>query len=396
MKSLCGVKLKILTISSRVPASGAKGDQVLAFNRLSYLSRQHEIQLICFTHSPADKLAVQELERLGIVVHCVSWSIQYAALNLFRAMFNPKLPFQCALFVSPKFKSILNSVLDRFHPDIIHSITIRVLENLDRNDVPLVIDMVDSMALNFSRRVDKSMGLRRIFYKHEYNRVNIYEKAAVEEARCSFVVSNVDRVTVNYDRVDVIPLGVDLETFKPDKGYNHGSAIVFTGNMNYQPNIDAVMWFYHYCWSNLKNKLPEIQWIIAGGGVTHQVASLGEKDGITITGRVASLADVINRSFLSIAPMRSGSGMQFKILEAMACAVPVVASSMGLGDIKAVTDQDIILADTPDAFVAAIVDMWEDEGKRNMIAANGLQYVRKHHSWNSLNACFEERLLGLL
>jgi glycosyltransferase involved in cell wall biosynthesis len=137
-----------------------------------------------------------------------------------------------------------------------------------------------------------------------------------------------------------------------------------------------------------------VRLVIAGNNPRPEVIALRSDNKVTVTGRVASLAAVLNSSRVSIAPMQSGSGMQFKILEAMACGVPVIASTLGLGDIAAVDGQDIILADTPDSFTDAVISLLQSESLREKIGDAGLRYVQAHHSWDAINERFEQTLLS--
>ena len=132
--------------------------------------------------------------------------------------------------------------------------------------------------------------------------------------------------------------------------------------------------------------------MIAGSNPTSDITALQSDTSVTVTGRVPSLASVINAARVSIAPMQSGSGMQFKILEAMACGVPVVVSTLGLGDIAAEINKDFLLADTPDSFVQAILSLLQSEELREKIGNAGLQFVKQHHAWDMLNANFEQSI----
>lgn len=388
--------MRIMAISPRIPENGKKGDQVLSFHRLAYLSRNHQIQLICFGDSEKDFDAKNKLESLGISVELIQWNKVAAVANLFRYVFDTGTPFQCALFESVDFQNAVQSAIAAFKPDAIYAITIRALGNIGNYSGALFIDMVDSMALNFSRRVDMESGLKKFAFSMEYERVKEYERQVAQRASRSFVVSGVDQKVIGSDKVGVIPLGIDGQQFFKNADGRPDPVVVFTGNMNYKPNVDAVLWFYRYCWDKLRLALPDVRLVIAGSNPTSEVIALRADKAVTVTGRVPSLAAVINSARVSIAPMQSGSGMQFKILEAMACGVPVVASTLGLGDIAAEDGKDILLADTPDSFVQAVLSLLQSEELRVRIGDAGWQYVNEHHTWDALNADFEASTIATL
>ncbi len=113
--------------------------------------------------------------------------------------------------------------------------------------------------------------------------------------------------------------------------------------------------------------IPNVRLIIAGNNPRPEVIALGSNKNVIVTGRVESLGVILNSSRVSIAPMQSGSGMQFKILEAMACGVPVVSTTMGLGDIAAIDGKEIILADTPDSFSNSVITLLKSSIYRQSI-----------------------------
>jgi glycosyltransferase involved in cell wall biosynthesis len=382
--------MKILAISVRVPEDGKKGDQVLSFNRLSYLSHKHTIKLICFGSRETDSVALAKIEALGISVQLIQWNKIVAVFNLLATIFNSHLPFQCALFKSGPYKRAVAQELTLFKPDAVYAVMIRVLVNLPPSGLPLFVDMVDSMGLNFSRRVTMERGLKRIAFDLECQRVSDYEFKVAKQATCSFVVSKVDQKFIGHERVKAIPLGINGQEFFKQSDNRSEPIIVFSGNMNYKPNADAVVWFNDHCWGKLKLSMPAVRWIVAGSNPTAEVLALRVDKAITVTGRVPSLAAVINASRVSIAPMQSGSGMQFKILEAMACGVPVVTTSVGLGDIAAKPEQEVILAETADAFIRSILKLLCSPDLCQAIGDAGLRYVNSHHTWDALNAEFEQ------
>ncbi|PUE60913.1 hypothetical protein B9Z45_06210 [Limnohabitans sp. 2KL-17] len=388
--------MKILAVSVRVPEDGKKGDQVLSFHRLSYLSRKHTIKLICFGSPNADADALSKLEALGISVQLVKWNKFVAGFNVLTAVFDALLPFQCALFQSGPYKRAVAQELALFKPDAVYAVLIRSFVNLPPSGLPLFVDMVDSMGLNFSRRVALERGLKRLAFDMESQRVSAYEVYVAQQATLSYVVSKVDQKFIGHEKVKALPLGINGHEFYKQSEGSLESSIVFTGNMNYKPNVDAVIWFYGQCWSKLKLAVPAVRWVVAGSNPTAEVLALSADEAITVTGRVPSLAAVINTARMSIAPMQSGSGMQFKILEAMACGVPVVTSSLGLGDIAAKPGQEVVLADTADNFVQSIIDLLGSPDSCQAIGEAGLRYVNVNHTWDALNADFEQSTFATL
>ena len=382
--------MKILALSVRIPEDGKKGDQVLSFHRLSFLAQHHKIQLVCFGSVKRDFVALTKLESLGIFVRLIDWNRFLAGIELLKATFDRALPFQCALFQSTTYRMAVDQYLSEFKPNAVYAVMIRSLVNLNFYYGPLFVDMVDSMGLNFSRRVAMERGLMRYAFDLERTRVSAYEQNVAKRATRSFVVSALDQKFIGNENVKALPLGINVQQFyrKPDGGLN--PVIVFTGNMNYKPNVDAVLWFYCQCWNSLKRAISDIYWVIAGSNPTSEVWALRSDHAITVTGRVPSVAAVINASRVSIAPMQSGSGMQFKILEAMACGVPVVTTSLGLGDIGAEPDRDIVLADTAETFIKAVLALLQSPDLRESIGTAGFHYVNTHHSWDALNAEFEQ------
>ena len=388
--------MKILVISARIPADGKKGDQVLSFYRLIHLLRRHQIHLICFGHTEDDLAAKRRLEMMGISVKMFRLSKLVASLNIMRSLLDPSMPLQCALFQARNFRAAVKVSLSQFKPDLVYGVTIRTIVNLVDYKGPLIVDMLDSMALNFSRRVDKARGLKRLVLKVEYERVKEYEKKVAQMSLCSFVVSKIDQEIIKSNKVKVIPLGINFKSFFKVFEWQKDPVVVFSGNMNYEPNVEAVLWFYKNCWLELKQVIPDAKLVIAGSNPTTDIVSLRTDKSVTVTGKVESLADIINEARVSIVPMQSGSGMQFKILEAMACGVPVVASTLGLGDINAIDGQDILLADTSKSFTEEVISLLQSDERRNNVGNSGMKYVLNNHNWEVLNQNFEQAFLGEL
>lgn len=382
--------MKILTICARIPAINKNGDQLLSYHRLAFLAQKHAVQVLCFAPDNNDNSDKRALETLGITVHTVPWRLLDALWFGLMALLDSSVPLQCGFYTSHALRREFRKILQDFNPDAVYAVTVRPLCNIGASKRPLYVDLVDSMGLNFSRRRDATRGLKKALLAVESERVLEFERKIAQQASRSFVVSDLDRIYIGEDSVSVLPLGIDLSHFQQSHAFDQDAIVVFSGNMFYQPNVEAALWFVSCCWQAVKTLVPEARLVIAGSNPTPSIKALAVDSSITVTGRVESMAAVLNASQVAIAPMQSGSGMQFKVLEAMACAVPVVATTIGLGDIKAIANQDILIGDTPEAVVDLVVALLKDASKREKIGMAGNRFVLANHQWDVINERFSK------
>ncbi|MGZ5203107.1 MAG: TIGR03087 family PEP-CTERM/XrtA system glycosyltransferase, partial [Telluria sp.] len=192
--------------------------------------------------------------------------------------------------------------------------------------------------------------------------------------------------------------GVDTEYFSPDQQhpdpYPAGErALVFTGAMDYWPNIDAVKWFAAEVFPSVRQRFPDARFYIVGSRPAPAVQALAQQDGIVVTGTVPDVRPYIAHAAVAVAPLRIARGVQNKVLEAMAMATPVVVSPQALEGIDAVPGSELVLADEPAAFADACAALLE--GRDSASAAIGRAArakVQRQYSWSSNLACIGESL----
>jgi glycosyltransferase involved in cell wall biosynthesis len=389
--------MRFISIACRVPAVERKGDQVVAFQHLSYLvERGHFVDIICFGNEANcdENNAKLKLESLGINVHFVKWSLVEATINVLFAFFST-MPLQCALFKSKRFFDKFEEILGQKDINAVHCVLARAVVNAKGYSGPLYVDLIDSMYLNFWRRSASKAGFLGWLLKIETSRVKKFEFSLAERSKKAFVVSEVDRATIASTHVEAIPIGVDFSRFSGNREIPLHPVIVFTGNMNYGPNIEAILWFVKNCWPEVKRQQNYATLVIAGSNPSKKIRNLTLAcSAITVTGRVPSIAEIYLKSTLAIAPMQSGSGMQFKLLEAMACSIPVVTTNIGLEGIEAIPGREILIADNPQLFVKHVLSLIDSRDLNLNVGGKGQAFVTLNHDWRSINQKFYSRLFS--
>jgi sugar transferase (PEP-CTERM/EpsH1 system associated) len=188
-------------------------------------------------------------------------------------------------------------------------------------------------------------------------------------------------------RVEAMGNGVDADFFAPEHAgispYAEGELpIVFTGAMDYWPNIDAVCWFASEVLPGLREQWPQLRFHIVGRSPTPAVQALAS-EGVAVSGTVPDVRPWLAHAALVVAPLRVARGVQNKVLEAMAMGRPVVAASACTGAIEAEHGRDLLAATTVDDYLTAINKLLTDTQHANEIGANGRQCVLSRYSWDA-------------
>lgn len=392
--------MRILAIATRVPQLDAKGDQLVAYHRLMALIRNgHQVELICCLISPpsaADEAALNHFLSVGIGCEILVIPKLVQAFNLFSTLFASVIPLQSGLFRSRACKRLINSKIRKFDPDLLYIVLFRPYVNVFGIDKPLVVDFIDSVSLNYERTSHKRSPLLRPIFNLEAKRSKRYEQELARYADFSFVVAEDDAKNIDPNRVRVLHNGVDTAKFSDKRDGAEQKRIIFSGNMNYGPNIEAVNWFCENCWLEISSRYPEAKFVICGANPSTAVESLAsDYPNVSVTGRVESIAAELIKSCISIAPMQSGAGMQNKILEAMSCGLPVVTTTLGRGSIAAGSGFEILVADEPPDFIGHVLKLLDQKAFRDSLGSRARSYVSRNHDWAEIGTSFISNIESL-
>ncbi|MBS1771813.1 MAG: glycosyltransferase [Bacteroidetes bacterium] len=380
--------MKLLFFANRVPYPPYRGDKLKIYNLAKRLSKSHELHLLTFAQTKEDLEYKAELEKVFHKVHFVYLPKWRSALNCLSAGWDSK-PLQVLYFRSAEMRKQLEQVLTADKFDAIHVQHLRMSPYLSkRKDIPRILDMPDAFSMYWERRIKAQKNpFLKIFETVEQGRVLKYERI-MKEYNLSLVCSTEDKAYLEskhgINNIELLPNGVDLDVFKAaNHDYSHNHTLLFTGNMNYAPNVDAVIYFTKEILPLVKQKYPQVKFIIAGQKPIPKVQALATDD-IIVTGFVKDLAATYNEASVVVAPLRFGAGTQNKVLEAMAMGVPVVCSEIGFAGLGIANGDGAVMQKDPALFADAVIDLLSDASKREYVGKKGMEVIQQKFSWDSI------------
>lgn len=390
--------MKIFVLLPRIPWPLEKGDKLRAYNQIKQLAKNNEIVLCALNdNKKVDKQAAFQAMR----PYCAS--INFIDLPKIGILFNVfrsyliGLPIQCGYFYSTKAKKKIHQLIEHHKPDMLFGQLLRVAPYLHNVNIPKTLDYQDVFSMGMKRRADIAGILARPFFNMEYNRLRRYENKMFDEFDIKTIISEPDRANIDHperEKILIVPNGVDHEYYKPierEKKYD----IVFTGNMGYAPNVNAVEYLAYEILPKVWDKLPGTKMYIAGAQPDMRVKKVA-CDNIIVSGWIDDMREAYAQSRVFIAPMRIGTGLQNKLLEAMSMKIPCITTSLANGSLHAVNGKDILVDDNSDELAADIVFLLTKKDKANEIAEHGYDFVNRIYDWGAATKIIEDAMINIL
>lgn len=389
--------MKLLVLLSRVPYPLEKGDKLRAYHLVTRLARKHEIILCCLSDGPTPTEHVAHLRAFCShieVVRVPRWRI---VLKLGAALFS-RLPFQVAYFNHASAQRAVDRLIRDHAPDHVLCQLVRTTELVRTHPtLPKTLDYMDTLSKGMERRTRNAPLYLRPILQAETRRLIRYENLMFDLFDASVIISAQDREYLYHplrDQVNVIPNGVDTDHFSPqenEKKYD----LVFTGNMNYPPNIDSVLYLVHKILPLVHAQRPATTLLISGVDPSAEVKDLARRDPrIVVSGWVKDIRNSYASARIFVAPMQIGTGLQNKLLEAMAMRIPCVTSALANNAVQADPGRSILLGRTPQEYATHILRLLDDHTERERLAEEGFRFVRNQFNWDH-SANDLERLLTL-
>ena len=353
------LKSPLLFLCHRIPFPPNKGDKIRSFHLLRHLSKDYDIYLATFVDDPDDWQWIPELEKYCKDSVFVELKPSMAKVRSLSSFVSGK-PLSLPYYSSSQLQKWIDGKITEFsishllvYSAVMSQFVMQGNFDFDRK----ILDFVDIDSDKWSQYSSQKPWPLSWLYRREGRLLLEAEREAASFFDASLFVSSAEAdmfrtlVPENTSKIGFYNNGVDAAYFNPkivlDNPYtDNQQVLVFTGAMDYWPNVDAVTWFAEEVFSELKLREPGLCFYIVGSNPTSAVTQLGLLDGVTVTGRVEDVRPYIKHAIASVAPMRIARGIQNKVLEAMAMEKIVIVSAKGLEGIQATNGEHVLVADS--------------------------------------------------
>lgn len=387
---------EVLFLAHRIPWPPDRGDKIRSYHELRAIAALAPVHVACFADDARDESFAPAMDAVT-ASQCVVRRATGKGVAALRS-FATGEPLSLALFRSAMLRDYVRRVLTERPIRAIFGFSGQMAQFVPRAlpvGTRFVMDIGDVDSEKFAAYGREQSGPMGWVYRREGRILGRYEDALGRRADLSLFVSEAeaalfrDRARLGPDRVRPLENGVDTGFFDPAGDFaalapqerGEGPLIVFTGQMDYRPNVDAVADFAGRCLPAIRAAHPRARFAIVGRSPTAAVQALGRQPGVQVIGEVADVRGWIAAADVVVAPLRIARGIQNKVLEAMAMARPVVCSPAAAEGIDAAPGSALLVAGDPAGMAEAVCALLRDPARAAGIGAAGRARVQARYSW---------------
>ena len=390
--------MRIFFVCRRVPFPPDRGDKITTFNEIRHLSTEHEVHVFCLGDGARDLGNIPGLRDYAASVTAVPVGALTIKLRALKALIAGE-PLSVAAISEQKLHGAIRRKYDALQPDLIMVHSCNVAQYAEPfPDVPRIMQFTDLDSLKWGQYAGRSRMPLKLIYAIEQRRLLAYERHIARSFSHSLVCTPTEQR--DFERlipgvpVSLVGNGVDLDYFLPGGRPKRPGSLVFTGVMDYFPNVDAVVWFCNKVLPIIQTQIPEASFIICGSRPTAAVRHLAKRRGVTVTGRVPDTRPYLDGAEVFVAPLRMARGIQNKLLEALAMGLPcVVSSAVSSGTVPA--EDGILAADDLKEFAEHVVRLLRNDEFRAEMARKARVAAETNYRWDTQMECLDQVIAAL-
>ena len=398
---------RILVISQRVPYPPNKGEKIRTFHQIQSLIRKgYEVDVSCSLEGAQDQ---QHLKELGKKINGNTQGFLYGEpkwWRLLKGLVSAKSLSEVNFFNRRLQESLVQQVAEYRYCAVLftasslypYALALQKSGATHCSTPPaILIDFMDVDSDKWQQYATQSQWPMRVLYKREAHLVRQLEKKCIDIADKVFLIAKAEIAMLNKtvttsSKVVELGNGLDADFFMPNTGVDKQKIVknnvLFTGVMDYKPNIDAVIWFAKEIWPTVLSRFPDATFTIAGMNPIETVKKLAEHPSIEVTGFVDDIMPYFHRASAFVAPFQIARGVQNKVLQAMSCGLPVVTTPMGAEGILCKNEENVLIARHADEFAAALINSLSSSALAELLSLNARKTILEHYSWESKMAPF--------
>ncbi len=375
--------MRILFLSQRVPYPPNRGDKITTWRLIERMARTHEVSVVAFSHDDADDMAVKHLidkgfDTVGIPHRSLPARIRSLPLLL------TKKPLTLGYYGSKELQAEVDKRIG--DTDLVYAYSSSMGAFMLHHDLPRVMHFAELDSDKWRQYAARTGPPGRWIYGREARTLLEFERriAAVCKTNvlCTPLEEKIFKEQIPDAPTTVLKNGVDLEHFKPDPEYAVPRRIVFTGVMNYLPNVDGCQWFTRRVFLRLLQKFPDAGFDIVGASPSREVEELAQYPNVQVTGSVPDTRLLLREASVSVAPLRIARGIQNKVLEALAMGLPVVGTTAATQGVEGEPGRHYVVADDEDAFYEAVARLLREPEEAAELGRRGRAFVEENYDWD--------------